>query len=142
MTLAEEQPPPLFAPEYTGEDGVSSLRADADLGPLKPATDVWVTGHACAPREKSVTELPISLRYGTVRKTLLARGDNVFYSGVGGLTTTSPRPFTRMPVTYERAFGGANLQGHDAARHRLYAKNPVGVGFGNSATSLEHQIGP
>ncbi len=138
LTLADEQPLPLFAPAYNGEDGVSSIREDTDLGPLKPATDVWVAGHACAPRDKPVTELPISLRFGPVRKDLLVRGENVFYSGVRGLTTTSPRPFVRMAVTYEHAYGGADSSASDPGRHRIYAKNPVGVGF----APIEHAPGP
>lgn len=142
LTLADEQPPPLFAPEHNGEDGVSSVRHDTDLGPLKPATDVWVVGHACAPGDKPVAELPIALRFGPVHKNLLVRGENVFYSGVGGLTTTSPLPFVRMPVTYERAYGGADTSAADPSRHRIYAKNPVGVGFSLGTAQLERTPGP
>ena len=138
FTLADEQPPPLFAPIYNGVDGVSSVREDIDLGPLKPATDVWAAGHACAPRDKPVTELPVSLRYGPVRKDLLVRGDTRYISGLRGLTTTAPSPFVRMAVTYERAFGGAENSASDPRRHRIYTKNPVGVGF----AAIEHAPGP
>lgn len=142
LELAEEQSPPLLEPEYVGDPGESSLRFDTDLGPLKPATDVWVCGHARAPRDKPVTELPISLRFGKIEKTLLVRGENVYYSGAGGLTTTSPRPFVRMPVVYERAFGGFDTTSADPSRHRLYARNPVGVGFAASSRPREHEPGP
>lgn len=138
LTLADVQPPPLFAPVYNGTDGVSSIREDTDLGPLKPATDVWVAGHACAPRDKPVSELPISLRFGPVRKDLLVRGENVFQPSIRGRTTTPPRPFVRMAVVYERAFGGTGSSASDPRHHRIYAKNPIGVGFSASA----HAAGP
>lgn len=142
LSLADEQPAPLFAPEYNGEDGASSVRYEADLCLLKPATDVWVNGHAVAPGDKPVAELPVSLRFADVSKTLLVRGENVFYSGVTGLTTTKPRPFVRMPVVYERAYGGFDTTDPDPSRHRMDARNPVGVGFATRAAHLEHQPAP
>ncbi len=142
LELADEQRPPIFAPEYHGEDGVSSLRYDADLGPLKPTTDVWVVGHACAPRDQPVAELLTSLRVGAIKKTILVRGDNEFRSGLSGLTTTVPRPFVRMPIVYERAYGGVDTSATDPSRHRIYTRNPVGVGFGISVSRLDRQPGP
>lgn len=142
LVLVDEQPPPLFAPEYLGEDGASSLRYEADLGLRKPGTDVWVHGHALAPGQRPVTELPVSLRFAEVDKTLLVRGENVFYSGVTGLTTTKPRPFTRMPVVYERAYGGFDTHDPDPSRHRMDPRNPVGVGFATRSARLERTAAP
>ena len=142
LQVADEQPEPLFAAEYEGEDGQSSVRFDLDLGPLKPATDVWVAGHARPPGDKPVHELPISLRFVEVNKTLLVRGENVFHTGLGGLSTTRPRPFTSMPVVYERAFGGVDESASNPAHHRMYMANPVGVGFSLSASRLEQQPAP
>jgi len=142
LELADEQRPVLYAPEFNGEDGASSVRYEMDLGPLKPATDVWVNGHAVAPKERPVSELPISLRFGTINKTLLVRGDNVFHEGVGGLTTTAPRPFVRIPVTYERAYGGFDTTHPDATKHRMFEPNPVGVGYATRSAHLEHKPGP
>ena len=48
LVLAEKQLPPLLAPEYNGDDGVSSLRYEADLVGTKPATDVVLNGTAYA----------------------------------------------------------------------------------------------
>jgi len=42
---------------------------------------------------------------------------------------SAPRPFERMPIVYERAFGGWDRSAADAAEHRLEARNPVGTGF-------------
>ena len=46
VKLAEEQLEPLLAPEYNGEDGLSSLRYEADLVAQKPTTDVVINGTA------------------------------------------------------------------------------------------------
>lgn len=142
VELADEQPPPLLAAEYLGEDGQSSLRFETDVGPPKGTTDVYVCGHARAPHDRPVPELPISLRFGDVEKNLLVRGENVHLSGPLGMTTTSPRPFVRMPVCYERAFGGFDTASADASKHRLYGRNPVGVGFAVRGAHLENKPGP
>lgn len=142
LRLTDVQPPPLLAPEYHGEAGASSLRNDADLGPLKPATDVWVIGHACAPRGRPVTELPVSLRFAGMDKTLLVRGENFLVVGVTGLRTTVPRPFVRMPLIYERAYGGADTSMSDPRSHRIDVRNPVGVGFVSGTERREDSPGP
>lgn len=132
LSLADEQPAPLLAPEFYGADGASSLRYDADLVPLKPVTDIWVNGHAYAPHDRPVAELPVSLRIASSVKTLLVRGDNSLSSGIVRTTHTSPRPFLRMPITYERAYGGTDTSAPNADQHRIYARNPVGVGFSSA----------
>lgn len=73
LHVADQQEPPALAPVYHGEDGVSSLRWDGDLGPLKPATDVIVNAHAHAPG-RPVRELEVSIRVDGRQKVLLVRG--------------------------------------------------------------------
>jgi hypothetical protein len=142
LVPAEEQPPPLLAPEWNGEDGLSSLRYEADLMAMKPGTDVLVNGRAHAPGGKPATEVPISLRCGQVRKVLLARGPNVFHSGGAGLSTTSPSPFTTMDVVYERAFGGMDLESPDPKQQKMDPRNPVGVGVASSRAKVVNKPGP
>src|SRR5689334_358370 len=61
LSLAEEQLPPLLAPEYFGEPGKSSLRYDSDLLAAKPETDLLVVGSAYAPRGRPTPTVPVSL---------------------------------------------------------------------------------
>ena len=42
VSLADEQAPALLAPEFWGDPGSTSLRAEADVVPTKPATDILV----------------------------------------------------------------------------------------------------
>jgi hypothetical protein len=142
LELAEKQLPPLRVPEFTGEPGKSSLRYEADLTPLKPATDVTVNAQAHAPKGNPVEDLPVSVSVGGKRKVLLVRGMNVFYEGALGLTTTAPRPFVKMPIVYERAWGGADLDDPQPAKQKMEARNPVGVGVARKPASLEATPGP
>lgn len=142
LELDDTQLPPALAPEYIGEDGKSSLRCDSDLGLMKPATDVVVVGSAHAPNGRPATEVMVGLRVDTLTKTLLVRGDNVFYDGPTGLTTTAPIPFVTMPVVYERAFGGVDKSRSDPAKHRLDLRNPIGMGYGCHGPTLAHTRGP
>ena len=136
LTLADEQLPPVLAPEHHGEPGESSLRYDSDLLALKPATDIIVVGHAHAPRGRPATSVDVTLRAGPLEKTLVVHGERVYYDGVTGLTTTKPQPFVDRPIVYEHAFGGGDFSDPDPSRHRIDERNPVGRGFGQQRTAL------
>src|SRR5690606_15171674 len=91
LTLADEQLPPVLAPEHHGEAGKSSLRYDSDLLARKPSTDLLVLGTAHAPHGKPAATVPVVLRLGSLEKTLLVHGERVYYDGLAGLATTAPR---------------------------------------------------
>lgn len=128
VTVADEQPAPLLAPEHHGEPGTSSLHLDADLGLPKPGVDVIVHGLAHAPHGRPVTELPVTLRLPGVEKTLLVVGDSTLRGDLGR-SRTAPQPFTSMPIVYERAFGGFDPDEPDLAKRRFDTRNPVGTGY-------------
>jgi hypothetical protein len=138
LTLADEQLAPVLVPEHYGEPGASSLRYDSDLLARKPGTDVLVLGSAHAPEGKPAVTVPVMLRIGSLEKTLLVHGERVYYEGVGGLTTTAPRPFTTRPIQYELAFGGSDTSHPDPTRHRIDERNPVGRGFARHGGALVH----
>lgn len=97
---------------YRGNATNSVLRPD-DLAPHRSHAEVLFTGHAHAPGGQPVAAHAV--RLGVFRdrplidKTLHIHGDR---------SSGSPAPFLKMPIVYERAFGGP---GWDA--------NPIGVGF-------------
>lgn len=129
LILAEEQLPPLLAPEYHGEPGASSLRYDADLISPKPATDIVLVGSAHAPGGRPSTEFWVALRIGRQSKQLRVVGDRFWRQGIFGLTATSPRPVAQVPLVYERAYGGFDQSDPDPTRQRMDARNPVGCGL-------------
>lgn len=136
LHLAEEQVPPVMVPECFGEPGASSLRVDSDLVLGKATTEVIVNAYAYTPHGKPATSVPVGLRVGPIQKTLVVHGPRVYYSGVGGLTTTAPQPFDRHPIRYEDAYGGSDLSDPDPRRQRIDLRNPVGKGVKVRATDL------
>lgn len=136
LHLAADQPPPVMAPEFFGEPGASSLRFDTDLAPRKPTTEILVDACAYAPHGKPVPSVPVGFRVGPIQKTLVVHGPRVYYSGVGGLTTTAPQPFDHHPIRYEDAYGGSDLSDPDPRRQRIDPRNPVGKGVKVRVTDL------
>ena len=136
VTLADEQPPPVLAPEYFAEPGKSSLRYDSDLLGAKPDTDLLVVASAHAPGGRAAPTVPVRLRVGRIQKQLIVYGDRVYRSG---LKTSSPKPFVTRPIRYELAFGGTDLSDPDPHNHRFDARNPIGRGLALRASQLEDQ---
>jgi hypothetical protein len=136
--LSETQTPLFYSAEHIGEPGKSSIRFEADLIPTKPATDVIVNGHAYTPAGKPARAVDVSIRVGPLNKRLRVFGDRHWNMGfAGGLNQSSPAKFERMPITYERAFGGWDKTDPDPAKQRLFPENPIGSGFATKAHHLE-----
>ncbi|MCK4857540.1 MAG: DUF2169 domain-containing protein [candidate division Zixibacteria bacterium] len=139
LKLSDKQVEPKFAPEYNGIDGESSLLYEQDLIASKVRTDVYVNGHAYAPDGRPCTEVPVGLKTPLGNKTLVVRGDRLWERNIVGLIKPSqPRPFVKMPVVYERAYGGYDKQDADPSAHRMYDRNPIGAGF---FTKRSHRLG-
>jgi len=134
IKIAKEQPPVIMAPEYTNpaEPAKSSLKYDMDLVCTKTTTDVVVLGHAYAPHSQPVTELDIGFRVGPVLKHLHVTGDRVWQ----GRTPSRPLPFVKMPLVYERAYGGFDPKSLNTLRPQWDVRNPVGTGFALSASRI------
>jgi hypothetical protein len=130
--VSARQPPVLRAPEYHGEPGRSSLKYEADLVLTKTTTDVIVVGHAYAPEDRPVATLDVGFRVGPVQKVLRVFGNRRW----GAFRPSSPEPFIRMPLVYERAFGGVDCKSTHPERDCEW-RNPIGTGF---AVARDHLI--
>jgi hypothetical protein len=132
--VSKEQPPVLRLPEHYGEPGKSSVKYDADLVLTKKTTDVIVVGHAYAPVGRVVTHADVGFRVGPVQKVLRVFGDRQ-WKAIG---MSAPEPFQKMPIVYERAYGGADAASKTPDSDWEW-RNPVGTGFAvsnRSATGL------
>jgi hypothetical protein len=127
------QPPALQMAEYYGEPGQSSVRYESDLALAKTTTDILMVGEACAPNDVPVTQLDVGFRVGDLQKVLRVHGDRNW----GPLGPTAPAPFLRMPLVYERAFGGVDRRSPEPDRDWEW-RNPVGCGF---AVAGDHAVG-
>ncbi|HEX5745795.1 MAG TPA: DUF2169 domain-containing protein [Archangium sp.] len=139
IDIADQQVEPKLAPEYRGKEGESSLIYEQDLIAAKPRTDLYLNATAYAQRGQPCTELLVGIRTPCGQKALLIRGDRKWERNlVRQLVPTSPLPFVRMPIIFERAYGGYDREDPEPAKHRLDQRNPVGTGF---CTSDGHRLG-
>lgn len=129
VRLADEQLPLVMANTFTGEPGFSAPVLEIDFAPRKRACDVLLTGHARAPEGRQVTRLRCGIRVGPMEKAFDVVGDRVWQAGISAISASAPQHFTEMPVSYDRAFGGADRRPEDPAEHDAYLPNPVGRGW-------------
>ena len=130
---AAEQLPMMPAPEHYGDPATTSVRVPSDLSLVKPATDVLLVGHAHAPGAWPVPSVDVALAAGPLRKHVRVVGDRVWERGGVGYAMTPPASFERMPLVWERAYGGVDSV---AGEPRAEARNPVGTGFRDAASEL------
>ena len=128
---AEAQPEIVLSDEFWGEPGKSAVKHESELLLYKPGTDLVVIGEACAPGDRPVTTMTVGLAYqGRRLKQLQITGDREWRRGMLGLVPSAPRPFTRMPITYDRAYGGSDQEGSEA-------RNRSGMGYSTRGANLE-----
>lgn len=87
-----------------------------DTGMPKPAGEVLVAGDAVAPSNTPTKMMAVELKFGRVEKRLLVIGDRHWRYASDGVLFTEPQPFRRMPITWERAFGGPDVPMNPAGR--------------------------
>lgn len=126
IDIADKQAPVSMKEEYFGEPGKSSVRIPSDFALTKPGTDVVMTGWACSSAGTVARYVDVRLRVGSMSKIVRVFGDRVWERTAMGFGITQPAPFERMPLIWERAYGGSDLSdGMPVAEDR----NPVGTGF-------------
>jgi hypothetical protein len=138
---AEEQIPLDLAGTYHGEPGKSSLRFEPEVAPVKLGTDVALVGHAWAGGGPQ-RAVDVGLTVGGLSKFARVYGDRFWYRRAGMVIASDPAPFERMPLVYERAFGGWDRTPPDPSQHSVEARNPVGVGYHDPRWGLLAESAP
>lgn len=128
LKLHAEQLPLVMSDEFHGEPGLSAPKYEVDFAPRKLRCDVLLNGSAHAPEGKPAERVTVGIRIGNWSKSFAVVGDRFWYSA-GGIRSTAPKPFTTMPISYDRAFGGSDLRHEDPAQHAAFMFNPSGRGF-------------
>jgi hypothetical protein len=128
VALQDVQLPLVMADEFFGEPGLSAPRYEVDFAPRKWRCDVLLNGTAYAPGGRPTDRVTVGLQVGAWSKSFAVAGDRVWFTA-GGARASLPEPFTTMPLSYDRAFGGADLNHEDPAQHAAFAPNPAGRGF-------------
>lgn len=118
----EEQAWPVFEKPFVFR-GVGLAQ---ELEFRQRGVDVLVFGNAVAPGGRPVREMDVSIRSGQLAYTVRVLGERFWRKAWRGLTPTEPEPFTEMPLTNDRAYGGAaSFEGNEFQ----HAVNPEGRGF-------------
>lgn len=128
LSISDEQVPLPTADEYNGAPGASSLKWEGQGLGMRPGTDIYVNGHAWAPRGAAVGHVLASVQVGPCRLDAAVFGERSWKLGVNGYVPSSPEPFERMPLLYERCFGGT-LPGASGYTALASDHNPVGRGI-------------
>lgn len=128
VKAAENQMPLCYGDEYWGKPGLSSLRYATDMVFGKKGTDIALNGHAYAPMRNPEKKIQAALAVGSLQKILTVTGDRFKSSKMG--ITSRPQPFVKIPLRYERTFGGMDTSHQNNKKHNHFRENPVGIGFG------------
>lgn len=141
----DDEPVPIFTSD---EKTPLGLLPRDDLPQGGPAFEVMLLGCAHAPRGKPVPQMTVRLSVGRVSRQLAVFGDRTWINPdkKGPRRFVSPpEPFTTMPLTWERAFGGTArvLVDEDSPVLVSDPRNAAGRGFDPEpmATGLTAQIG-
>jgi hypothetical protein len=111
LTRADEQAPLRPAPVFDDGADKTLLVADADVYPFKLLTDVVVRGHVY-PEKKTYAHAEV--RVGRFVKSLVAIGDrNAKLGHDGRVLFSEPNAFDKVPLTYDRAYGGRDARAEE-----------------------------
>lgn len=127
LELAAEQAPLVKADEFTGEPGLSATLYETDFSHRKPLCDVLVVGSAHSPGARPAKKVTVGLRVGPIHKRFEVVGNRTWSGRLIGAGPGDAAPFVTMPITYDRAYGGADVGGKDQVR--TFAANPIGIGY-------------
>ncbi|MFP2909504.1 DUF2169 domain-containing protein [Pyxidicoccus sp. 3LFB2] len=137
LHLSERQVPVDLGGKHWGAPGESSYKLEPEGAFFKPATDVALVGHAYPP-ERGAREALVALQVGPLKKAIRVLGERTWFRSMGHIAATKPLPFDKLPLTWERAFGGWDRT--DAAKPAFEPRNPVGVGFRASSRHFEEGL--
>jgi len=154
--LSDEQEMANAQEQGFGKPESSSLRQPSDHVGYKPSTDIILNVVAYAPEGKPAKSWEIGVEMTDaqgviIRKTLRVTGPRWWVPKwqrplserekrewqkhrhlFEGWELSEPEPITRLPITYEYAYGGTIFKGEDENKTPLieaYEYNPVGRGF-------------
>ncbi|MDD3846835.1 MAG: DUF2169 domain-containing protein [Syntrophorhabdaceae bacterium] len=116
-------------PFVQGELGKDAI---LDMAMPKPKGEFLVRGRCFSPDGRPRGASRVTVRVGSVEKTLYVFGNRYWKKAAGmGFAISDPEPFTEMPVTYDRAFGGSGFE-----------RNPTGRGISPLVSSSGAKIHP
>jgi hypothetical protein len=139
VELERERPYPVL--DHLEEHAGSHLPPDVTMSAREPF-EVMLVGAAEAPGGLPVAHRRVTMTLGEVTRAIEVFGDRAW----AGETIGDPVPFTSMPLTWERAYGGSvDVEIDDGAVVTLgEPMNPLGRGFDptEQVEALAHELRP
>ncbi|WP_437334286.1 DUF2169 family type VI secretion system accessory protein [Sorangium sp. So ce394] len=131
------EPRPVRMSDVPRDEGDpwSSLRYASDLCPRKHGADVVAVGEAISPRPVAVMDLAIQVRGAAA--PLRVHGPRVYYAWLGQVAIGPAAPFERVPLVYEKAYGGRT----DDLK-LIEPRNPSGAGVAQRPHDLIDRLAP
>lgn len=105
--------PPL---DPDGPSPSPPLMYASDLVPAKPVADVLVVGSAHAPGGRATQRLTAGVRVGGLSRRVTVTGDRFWKQGLLSSSMSQAAMFESMPLSAERAFGGAGFKANPAGK--------------------------
>jgi hypothetical protein len=111
-----------------GDPQWATVEHESELAPFKAASDLVVIGRAYAPQGQATASMTVGILVGDRKKLLRVSGDRVcHWRSVGDPVFGDPDPFTEMPVSYDRAYGGRDERSQPDIPF-FYPRNDMGKG--------------
>ncbi|MBK8940778.1 MAG: DUF2169 domain-containing protein [Polyangiaceae bacterium] len=128
VQLDDQDPLPIFLEDVLTPQGL--LPRD-DMPRVDSVFEVSLLGCAHAPGGRPAQHMQVSMSVGEVRRSIEVFGDRFMVGEGANAGATPAEPFTKMPLTWSRAFGGrADVEVDEGSPVRVqHAKNAYGKGF-------------
>jgi hypothetical protein len=126
---ADDQIAFTFADDHYGEPGATAIRYECDFVPIKPKCDVLLDAEAWTRGGRRMTSVDVTFRGPGINKRAIVVGNRRWDSGGFGIGASDPAPFERMPLAWDRAFGGSDTSNAETRKNGSELRNLVGRGF-------------
>ena len=127
--LSDVQEKLVESDTFTGKPGFSAIKWEVDYAHWKPQCDVLISGTAYSPGGRPADSVTVGLTVGSVDKRFNVVGDRQWVDTFVMVAPSPTTPFTTMPISYDRAYGGTDKSPKKPDNVLTFLKNPVGVGY-------------
>ncbi|TPN85019.1 DUF2169 domain-containing protein [Mesorhizobium sp. CU2] len=124
-----EQVALVTADTQTGVPGYSATLWETDFAFRKSRCDVIANGCAYAPGGRPAERVPVGIKVGNWSKLFEVVGHREWRAIGPVFTATAPRPFLKLPISYDVAWGGVDRLDPEEKQPGSYKYNPVGTGW-------------
>ena len=132
--VCDEQIAAPLGDEPWDPEAPSSIRFPSQVSFDKPATDIIVNGAAVVPEGKTATALQAGVEVANLKAAVNVYGERIWHHG----QISAPKPFERIPLILENAFGGSEWVDEEELR---YLHNPFGMGWRPETVGEAHYHG-